>query len=786
MQARLNFILSTIGDNHLYILDEPSTSLDIISKRQVWNIIEELKKDAIVLLTTHDMDEAEFLADQVVLLAKGTMKQSGSIVELQKKNQHLSRLKLVIPCSKGTFFKMNYVKMWLLSLIGKARVLNETEQSITLQVQFENQEHFEKVLEVISKEKIFEWAFKSISIEDIYLSMDSQEEDLRIDHVDSISFHDFVEMKSLGLESEEEQVPSLTEKSFTWKHAGTIHQFHCQRSRLIALVKSNHYFLLGYVYIIVSYTLASVVLWAMDFSNTDIGPGKFGLARTIGFFLLIPSIRVASLVADDHISGAFQLICSQSGSKKAYWYAITFCGFLFSSLICVASVPMMYFFGFFYLAYWIVPIILVSAFCSTAIGILVFVILGQHYNPVVVLIVLYITCLVTPSGSWGFGFIPGWGVVHSLGNDATGLSILGVLISSTVMLGISLYLCNHTEKSNRYVLDSSNTQVMMNSDSNKTSADTSIVVQNISKVYGDQVILDHVDMEFKTGHMTGIIGPNGAGKTTLLKILYDNSMMFDGNVHFYTSTLGQGSLLGVCSQQNVFWPAFTVRDHFKFFATLMGLEETQIPRWISYVSKLVLINEKMLQKYPLELSGGMLRKLSIGIALSVNASILLLDEPSAGVDILARKYIWNSLRSIQMNGLKTILFTTHSINEVSELCEEVLMLVNGKVKGQGSIPELKAQHTANYKVQVSYYSDVLEDGDIESVLASYQVTPIISVRHMGALQVTDVMFPWNAEIKVLLQIVHSLKQLGLCSYSIQNSSLEDVFFKLGTESTQSQ
>jgi ABC-2 type transport system ATP-binding protein len=190
-------------------------------------------------------------------------------------------------------------------------------------------------------------------------------------------------------------------------------------------------------------------------------------------------------------------------------------------------------------------------------------------------------------------------------------------------------------------------------------------VESITKTYGSRKVLDDVNLEFQKGEMVGLLGPNGAGKTTLLKIIYDTTVEFQGSVYFNLPPRVGGSIVGVCPQHNVYWPVFTVREHLKFFAILMGDEPTQLPRWITHISNMALIDERMLSKFPAELSGGMLRKLAISLSLVVNSSIVILDEPTAGIDVAGRKNIWNSLQSLRRIGSKNIIFSSHSLSEVT-------------------------------------------------------------------------------------------------------------------------
>jgi ABC-type multidrug transport system ATPase subunit len=238
-------ILSTVGNNKLFFFDEPTASLDAVSKREVWVVIQELKKDSIVILTTHDMDEAEYLADQIIVLNRGKIRESGTVKTIKEKYQNIGQLKLVNPKSSTTPIGMDIVRAWVATIFGSTSVTSQSANSLTIQVLLNDVDILNNGLKLIATENIFEWQFKTSTVEDIYLSLNDLSED-NLKPV--VSFQEFLAIHSINDAAETSKIELNTSSTFNWNEPTFFHQFKCHRDRFFSLVKKSLFFVRVCIY----------------------------------------------------------------------------------------------------------------------------------------------------------------------------------------------------------------------------------------------------------------------------------------------------------------------------------------------------------------------------------------------------------------------------------------------------------------------------------------------------------------------------------------------------------
>lgn len=224
-----------------------------------------------------------------------------------------------------------------------------------------------------------------------------------------------------------------------------------------------------------------------------------------------------------------------------------------------------------------------------------------------------------------------------------------------------------------------------------------INIQSISKSYGKAVILKDVTTQFEPGLITGLIGPSGAGKTTLIKCILGMSTMDSGTITINDNRIPNREILrsiGYMSQSDALFDDLTAVENLKFFAKLyihkaLKLDITeQIERTLEIVN---LTHEK--HKKVKTFSGGMKRRLSLAISMIQNPDILILDEPTVGIDPRLRKSIWNDLFQFRDEG-KTILITTHVLDEADK-CDRLLLMREGQIISYGTPNEIKSSYNVN-------------------------------------------------------------------------------------------
>ncbi|RJG18901.1 ABC transporter ATP-binding protein [Paenibacillus thiaminolyticus] len=216
-----------------------------------------------------------------------------------------------------------------------------------------------------------------------------------------------------------------------------------------------------------------------------------------------------------------------------------------------------------------------------------------------------------------------------------------------------------------------------------------ITVQQVSKRYGKKVILSDVDLTVSEGEIYGLIGPSGAGKTTLVKLIVGMDSASQGEIELggvRIPNLGMLQRIGYMAQSDALYPELTGEENLDFFASLFGLSKKKRSERIAYAADLVKLTPHLSQKV-MAYSGGMKRRLSLAIALVHDPQVLVLDEPTVGIDPELRLSIWNELYRLKEEG-KSILVTTHVMDE-AEKCDRLAMMREGRLLTQGSPAELK-------------------------------------------------------------------------------------------------
>ena len=207
-----------------------------------------------------------------------------------------------------------------------------------------------------------------------------------------------------------------------------------------------------------------------------------------------------------------------------------------------------------------------------------------------------------------------------------------------------------------------------------------VSVRQLKKAFGSVQALDGIDLEVRKGEFFGLLGPNGAGKTTLISILAGLTRADSGAAavmghDVVTDYRAARRSLGVVPQELVFDPFFTVRETLRFQAGYFGLRKSD--DWIDEIlAKLDLTTKANANMR--SLSGGMKRRVLVGQALVHKPPVIVLDEPTAGVDVELRQSLWGFIRKLNRDG-HTIILTTHYLEEAEELCGRIAMLKEGRV-----------------------------------------------------------------------------------------------------------
>ncbi|MCX8518126.1 MAG: ATP-binding cassette domain-containing protein [Rhodoferax sp.] len=290
--------------------------------------------------------------------------------------------------------------------------------------------------------------------------------------------------------------------------------------------------------------------------------------------------------------------------------------------------------------------------------------------------------------------------------------------------------------------------------------------QSLTKHYGDNVVVNDLSFSIAPGECLGVIGPNGAGKTTTIRMCLGLTVPDSGSIQAMGWHLPQDARaikqeLGVVSQMDTLDPDFTCAENLLVYGRYFGMKERQIRQRIPELLEFASLTSKANAK-PVELSGGMKRRLSLARALVNNPRLLLLDEPTTGLDPQARHLMWERLQLLLQQG-KSILLTTHFMDEAERLCSRLLVLDHGKKIAEGRPRDLIAQHLEPDVVEVFGQGALaLVDTPLRSHAARVEVS--------GE---TVFFYTHNAD-----DLLHALGQQPQLRTLHRPANLEDLFLKL--------
>jgi ABC-2 type transport system ATP-binding protein len=232
-------------------------------------------------------------------------------------------------------------------------------------------------------------------------------------------------------------------------------------------------------------------------------------------------------------------------------------------------------------------------------------------------------------------------------------------------------------------------------------------VEHVNRCFGEKQVLFDINLSLPYSQILGLLGPSGSGKTTLIKMIAGIDIPTKGEVFLLDVKMPKLSMLnkiGYMAQADALYGDLTAEENLQFFASMYKLSRAKQKQRIKEVMQLVDLSDH-LKKQVKHYSGGMKRRLSLAIALIHEPPVLILDEPTVGIDPVLRKIIWDELFKLKANGT-TIILTTHAMDEV-EKCDTVGMIRDGKLIALGSPDELK-RATASSTIEEAflYYGGV--------------------------------------------------------------------------------
>ncbi|MCL2361444.1 MAG: ABC transporter ATP-binding protein [Defluviitaleaceae bacterium] len=298
-------------------------------------------------------------------------------------------------------------------------------------------------------------------------------------------------------------------------------------------------------------------------------------------------------------------------------------------------------------------------------------------------------------------------------------------------------------------------------------------MKNLVKRYGDTMALDHLDLNVVQGEILGLLGPNGAGKTTAIRSLAGLIPVDSGDIQVFGKKQHINNIdikreMGLVTQEITVFSDLSARENLRYFGQIYGLKGADLESNVDRVLAFVGLTEHA-KKRPKKFSGGMQRRLNIGCALVHRPKLLIMDEPTVGIDPQSRNHILESVKKIAEEGT-TVIYTTHYMEEVQAICSRIAIMDTGRVIAEGSLEELvgRIQHEDTIRMIALTPSDALTDeiraiSGVKSVAVNGNNYCIVSGADSGNL---------NRIMEI------AMRHGGIGNISADKATLEDVFLTL--------
>ena len=302
-----------------------------------------------------------------------------------------------------------------------------------------------------------------------------------------------------------------------------------------------------------------------------------------------------------------------------------------------------------------------------------------------------------------------------------------------------------------------------------------IEVKNITKRFGDKIVLDNITLTIDEGDVFGLIGPNGAGKSTLINIMTglwdsDSGEVIIGGYDLKKEPLKVKEQIGLVPQEIALFEGITAYDNLEFFGYLYGLKGRQLKERIDEALEVTGLKDRRKEKVN-KFSGGMKRRLNIACAILHHPRILIMDEPTVGIDPQSRNHIFEFTRRMNKENNTTVIYTSHYMEEVEMLCNKVFIIDLGQEVAYGDKKSIKSMISNNDRILIEAFDYRREM--IQAIKQLPGVNECIEEKGLIKLLADKNSFRLEAVLKVIESHGGRIK-----SINFEEPSLEEVFLAL--------
>uniref|UniRef100_A0A452TYF9 ATP-binding cassette sub-family A member 3-like n=1 Tax=Ursus maritimus TaxID=29073 RepID=A0A452TYF9_URSMA len=716
MKRRLSMIIALIGGSKVVILDEPTSGMDPASRRATWDILQQYKQDRTILLTTHYMDEADFLGDRIAIMVKGSLRCCGSSVFLKK----IYGVGYHIVMVKEAHCNVEEISKLLQYHIPTATLEKNVNNEVSFVLPKEYTHSFEDLFTDLEKRRyelgISSFGVSITTMEEVFFRLsDGFQVALNIHFGMALLISGFCLL-------------TVTERVTKAKHIQFLSGVYVPVYWLSALLWDFIIFFITCCLLLVSgaFKFCQLDIYIMDYHFLDTmliftlyGWSAIPLMYLLSFLFTRSTSAYIKLVLFNYLSGIFSLLIDatlQFGKDKG-----------FTKFLLTQKSPSLF---------------MVLVFC--------------------IKISLFLSQSPSPSLSLCLPFSDTAKNIYSLEEKMIGKYVIMMSITGFICLLFIFFLDTNLWKLrtffNQYIY---------------------FGIYKTFRKYPVILAVKNISVTIQRGECFGLLGFNGAGKTTTFKILTGEETVTSGDVFIEHVSITKSlqkvkSRVGYCPQSDALLEYMTGREIMIMCARLWGVSEPQIQlyvnKWLSSM-QLEPHADKLIRTY----SGGTKRRLSTAIALMGKTSVVLLDEPSTGMDPVARRLLWDVVTWTRESG-KAIIITSHRMEECDAFCTRLAIMVQGKFLCLGSPQHLKNKFGNIYILKVKVKIDEQED-KLDGIKYFITLTFPGSVLKQENQGILTYYIPSkdNSWGKVFGILEDAKEQFNLEDYSISQITLEQIF-----------
>lgn len=299
-------------------------------------------------------------------------------------------------------------------------------------------------------------------------------------------------------------------------------------------------------------------------------------------------------------------------------------------------------------------------------------------------------------------------------------------------------------------------------------------LKSVTKKFGDFIAVDNISLTVREGEIFGFLGPNGAGKSTTINMIASLLRITKGDIEILGKNIASHSKfakmnIGIVPQELAIYEDMTAYENVHFFAGLYGMRGTQLRSSAIEALEFVGLGDKH-KSYPKNFSGGMKRRLNIACAIAHRPKLIIMDEPTVGIDPQSRSFILTSIKKLNQMG-STIIYTSHYMEEVEEICTRIAIIDHGKIIAEGIKEQLKSIITHQKSIAIEVRSaEKLKDEMLQEIVGVNTVEVEGNVVKICS----------DTAVNNLNHIIQQLIKLGLEIRSVETHepNLETVFLTL--------